>query len=48
MLVQDEIQVKGDLSSYGNDDKVTKLVQIEKKDGLIEKSLDKLKETSTV
>ncbi|XP_047979639.1 uncharacterized protein LOC125221552 isoform X3 [Salvia hispanica] len=44
---EDEIQVKGDLSSYGNDDKVTKLVQIEKKDGLIEKSLDKLKETST-
>ncbi|XP_041997679.1 uncharacterized protein LOC121747664 isoform X1 [Salvia splendens] len=43
---EDEIQAKGDLSSYGNDDKVTKLVQIEKKDGLIEKSLDKLKETS--
>ncbi|XP_057777983.1 uncharacterized protein LOC130996699 isoform X2 [Salvia miltiorrhiza] len=44
---EDEIQVKGDLSSYGNDDKFTKLVHIEKKDGLIEKSLDKLKETST-
>ncbi|KAH6804807.1 LETM1-like protein [Perilla frutescens var. frutescens] len=43
----EELQVKGDLSSYGNDDKATGLVQIEKKDSIIEKSLDKLKETST-
>lgn len=48
MLMQDEVQVKGGSPSYVNDDKATKLVQIEKKDGLIEKSLDKLKETSTV
>lgn len=48
MLMQEEIQVKGDSSSYSNDDKSITLVQTEKKDNIIEKSLDKLKETSTV
>lgn len=48
MLMQEEIQVKGDSSSYSNDDKSITLVQTEKKDSIIEKSLDKLKETSTV
>lgn len=46
--MQEEIQVKGDSSSYSNDDKSITLVQTEKKDSIIEKSLDKLKETSTV
>ncbi|KAL7096548.1 hypothetical protein ACP275_10G086100 [Erythranthe tilingii] len=43
----DEIQVKNGASKYGNDGKGTALVQTQKKDSLIEKSLDKLKETST-
>lgn len=46
--MQEEIQVKDGSSKYGNDAKGTGLVQVQKKDGIIEKSLDKLKETSTV
>lgn len=46
--MQEEIQVKGNTSSYVNDEKTNAVVQAEKKDGIIEKSLDKLKETSTV
>ncbi|KAI3473366.1 hypothetical protein Pfo_030656 [Paulownia fortunei] len=44
---EEEIQVKDDASLYGNDAKGTRLVQVQKKDSIIEKSLDKLKETST-
>ncbi|KAG8374068.1 hypothetical protein BUALT_Bualt11G0092400 [Buddleja alternifolia] len=44
---EEEIQAKGGASKYGNDSKDTRLVQVQKKDSIIGKSLDKLKETST-
>ncbi|KAI3447433.1 hypothetical protein Pfo_004098 [Paulownia fortunei] len=47
-LFQEEIQVKDDTSIYGNDSRGARLVQVKKKDSIIGKSLDKLKETCTV
>ncbi|XP_051150391.1 uncharacterized protein LOC127264873 [Andrographis paniculata] len=44
---EDEIQMKGDTSKKSGDSKSPGLVNAQKKDGIIEKSLDKLKETST-
>ncbi|PIN16661.1 Ca2+-binding transmembrane protein LETM1/MRS7 [Handroanthus impetiginosus] len=44
---EEEIQVKHDASIYGNDAKLSGLLQVQKKDSIIDKSLDKLKETST-
>ncbi|KAL0347013.1 UNVERIFIED_CONTAM: hypothetical protein Scaly_1717300 [Sesamum calycinum] len=44
---EEEIQVKDVASIYRTDSKDTRLVQVQKKDGIIDKSLDKLKKTST-
>ncbi|XP_011094284.1 uncharacterized protein LOC105174024 [Sesamum indicum] len=44
---EEEIQVKDVASVYGTDSKDTRLVQVQKKDGIIDKSLNKLKKTST-
>ncbi|KAL0410151.1 UNVERIFIED_CONTAM: hypothetical protein Slati_3604800 [Sesamum latifolium] len=44
---EEGIQVKDVASIYGTDSKDTRLVKVQKKDGIIDKSLDKLKKTST-
>ncbi|KAL2554241.1 LETM1-like protein [Forsythia ovata] len=44
---EEEIQARDDASMYSNEAKGAKLIQVQKKESIIEKSLDKLKETST-
>lgn len=50
MFFQDDIQATDDTSSHRNRNvrEQSGLVQVQKKENIIEKSLDKLKETSTV
>lgn len=48
MFFQDDIQATDDTSSHRNVREQSGLVQVQKKENIIEKSLDKLKETSTV
>lgn len=47
-FMQEEVPVEGAASTYAIEAKGTELVQGQKKDSIIGKSLDKLKETSTV
>lgn len=48
VFMQEEYPVEGAASTSAIEAKGTGLVQVQKKDGIIGKSLDKLKETSTV
>lgn len=48
MFFQDDVRATDDTSSHSNVRERTGLVQVQKKENIIEKSLDKLKETSTV
>ncbi|CAK9159863.1 unnamed protein product [Ilex paraguariensis] len=44
---EEEIQMTGETASYNNEVESIKLVQVQKKENIIEKSLDKLKGTTT-
>lgn len=43
-----DVKLADDSSRYSNDPGAAKLVKVQKKENIIERSLDKLKETSTV